>query len=196
LGYTKLKAEADGVITEKGAEPGEVVQTGQMILTLARQNGRDAVFDMPAQIIREGLSPQQEVEVWLADSPDIKATGQIREVSPQADPSTRTYQVKVSLQNTPSGMFLGSTVVGRLILKGSTLIELPSSALNMSQGSPSVWVVDPNNKSVHNRPIKIARYGQDSVIIAEGLQSGERVVTAGVQALFEGQKVKLLDDPS
>jgi membrane fusion protein, multidrug efflux system len=196
LGYTELKSEANGVITEKGAEPGEVVRAGQMILTLARQSGRDAVFGMPAQVIREGLSAEQEVEVWLADNPDIKTTGHIREISPQADPATRNYQVKVSLVSPPSGMFLGATVVGRLKLRADPLIEIPSTALTLAEDKPAVWVIDAKDKRVHLRRIKIARYAPDSIIVTDGLQSGERVVTAGVQELHEGQEVKLLGDPS
>ncbi len=196
LGYTTLRAEADGIITAKGAEPGEVVGAGRMILLLARQNGRDAVFDMPAQVIRAGLSTQQQVEVWLADNPDIKTSGLIREVSPQADPATRTYRVKVELHDAPAGMFLGSTVVGRLLLQAGTQIEIPSSALNMTQGKPAVWIVDPRDATVHLRRVTVTRYTQDSVIIADGLKTGERVVTAGVQVLYEGQKVRLLGDRS
>lgn len=193
FGYTVLKADADGVITAKGAEPGEVVQVGQMIVALAHQKGRDAVFDMPAQIIRDGISVNQEVEVWLVDNPDIKTTGKVREISPQADPSTRTYQVKVGLDALPSGMFLGSTVGGRLKLRTGTLIEIPSYALAMAETKPAVWIIDPKTNTVHKREIEITRYTQDAAIVASGLQSGERIVTAGVQSLFEGQKVKLLE---
>jgi len=193
LGYTVLKADADGVITAKGAEPGEVVHVGQMIVALAHEKGRDAVFDMPAQIIRDGISVNQEVEVWLVDNPDIKTTGKVREISPQADPSTRTYQVKVGLDALPSGMFLGSTVVGRLKLRTGTLIEIPSYALAMAETKPAVWIIDPKTNTVHKREIEITRYTRDAAIVASGLQSGERIVTAGVQSLFEGQKVKLLE---
>ncbi|MDD3020132.1 MAG: efflux RND transporter periplasmic adaptor subunit [Alphaproteobacteria bacterium] len=193
LGYTELKADADGVITAKGAEPGEVVRAGQMILLLARQDGRDAVFDMPAQVIRNGLSTQQDVDVWLADNSDIKTSGQIREVSPQADPATRTYQVKVGLKDVPSSMFLGSTIVGRLTLQAATQIQIPATALAMSQGKPAVWIVDEKGQTVHIRSVEVVQYTQDSVVIAEGLKTGERVVTAGVQALHEDQKVKLLE---
>ncbi|NGZ98077.1 MAG: efflux transporter periplasmic adaptor subunit [Nitrospira sp. WS110] len=196
LGYAELKADADGVITAKGAEPGEVVQAGQMILSLAHQKGRDAVFDMPAQIIRAGISPHQEVEVWLADNPDITTMGHVREIAPQADPSTRTYQVKVSLDTLPSGMFLGSTVVGRLKLQAGTLIEVPLSALMMAATQPAVWVIDPQTSVVHKREVEIARYNQNAVVVASGLLSGDRIVTAGAQSLHEGQKVKLLEDES
>jgi membrane fusion protein, multidrug efflux system len=194
LGYTVLKAEADGIITAKGAEPGEVVAAGQMILFLARKNGRDGVFDMPAQVIRAGLSIHQQVEVWLADNPEIRTFGVIREVSPQADPATRTHRVKVGLDDVPAGMFLGSTVVGRLLLQATTQIEIPSSALTSSQGKPAVWIMDSRDMTVHVRPVTTAQYTQDSVVIVDGLKEGELVVTAGVQVLYEGQKVRLLGD--
>ncbi len=196
LKYTILRAEADGVITAKGAESGEVVRAGQMILLLARSDGRDGVFDMPAKVIRAGFSTQQRVEVWLADNPDIKASGSIREISPQADPSTRTYRVKVGLKNAPADMFLGSTVVGRLLLQTDSQIEIPSSSLNMSKGKPAVWIVDPTDTTVHLRRITVMRYTQDSVIVADGLKPGERIITAGVQVLYEGQKVRLLGEKS
>jgi RND family efflux transporter MFP subunit len=194
LGYAELKADADGVITDKGAEPGEVIQAGQMIFALAHQKGRDAVFDMPAQIIRDGISVHQEVDVWLADNPEIKTLGHVREIAPQADPSTRTYQVKVSLDALPSGMFLGSTVVGKVKLQESTLIEVPFSALMMAATQPAVWVIDPQTSAVHKRTIEVARYSQHSAVVASGLLSGDRIVTAGAQSLHDGQQVKLLED--
>ena len=193
LGYTELKADADGVITTKGAEPGEVVQAGQMIFALAHEAGRDAVFDVPAQLIRDGVSAHQEVEVWLADNPGIKTVGHVREIAPQADPSTRTYPVKVSLDTLPSGMFLGSTVVGRLRLQAGTLIEVPSSALAMADKQPAVWVIDPNTSTVQKREIAVARYHPHAVVVASGLQPGERIVTAGTQSLSNGQKIKSLE---
>lgn len=196
LGYAELKADADGVITATGAEPGEVVQAGQMIFSLAHQQGRDAVFDMPAQIIRDGISAAQEVDVWLADNLDIKTIGRVREIAPQADPSTRTYQVKVSLETLPAGMFLGSTVVGRLRLQTGTLIEVPLSALMMAGTQPAVWVIDPQTSVVHKREVGVARYNQNAAVVASGLQSGERIVIAGAQSLHDGQKVKLLENQS
>ena len=192
LSYTELKSNAAGVITEKGAEVGEVVPAGKMVLKVAQQSGRDAVFDVPAQAIRDGLSLGEQVEVWLADNPEIKAAGKVREISPQADPVTRNYQVKVELADPPSGMFLEATVVGRVKLKVDSLIEIPSSALTMIEEKPAIWVVDTKDQCVHRREIAIARYTPDSVIVTDGLNSGERVVTAGVQTLHEGQAVKLL----
>ena len=134
----------------------------------------------------------QQGEVWLADHPETKADGKLREISPQADPVTRNYQVKVELADPPAGMFLGATILGRLKLKAESLIEIPSSALTMIEDKPAVWVVDAKDQRVHRREIAIARHAPDSVIVTGGLESGERVVTAGVQELHEGQTVKLL----
>jgi len=192
LSYTELKSDAAGVITEKGAEVSEVVPAGKMILKVAQQSGRDGVFDVPAQALRDGLSVGEQVEVWLADHPDIKATGHLREISPEADPVTRNYQVKVGLNDPPPGMFLGATLVGKVILKSDSLIEIPSSALTMVDDKPAVWVVNAKDQRVQRRKIAVARYAPDSVIVTDGLESGERVVTAGVQQLHEGQAVKLL----
>ena len=194
LSYTELKSDAAGVITEKGAEVGEVVPAGKMVLQVAQQTGRDAVFDVPAQAIRDGLSSLgAQGEVWLADHPEIKADGKVREISPQADPVTRNYQVKVELADPPAGMFLGATILGRLKLQAESVIEVPSSALTMIEDKPAVWVADGKDQRVHRREIVIARHAPDSVIVTGGLESGERVVTAGVQELHEGQTVKLLE---
>jgi RND family efflux transporter MFP subunit len=192
LSYTELKSDAAGVITQKGAEVGEVVAAGQMVLKVAQESGRDAVFNMPAQAIRDGLSLGEPVEVWLADNPDIKVAGKLREISPQADPVTRNYQVKVELADPPSGMLLGATIVGRVKLNADSLIEIPSSSLTMVEDKPAVWVIDAKDQRVQRRKIAIARHAPDSVIVTDGLNSGDRVVTAGVQQLHEGQIVKLL----
>jgi RND family efflux transporter MFP subunit len=118
--------------------------------------------------------------------------GKVREISPQADPVTRNYQVKVELADPPAGMFLGATIVGRLKLPAESVIEVPASALTMIENKAAVWVVDPKDQRVHRREITITRHAADSVIVTDGLNSGDRVVTAGVQTLHEGQAVKLL----
>ena len=79
VSWTTLTADAEGTVTARGAEPGEVVQAGQMIVRLARQGGRDAVFDVPAQLLRSAPS-DVEVTVRLTDDPTVTATGRVREV--------------------------------------------------------------------------------------------------------------------
>jgi membrane fusion protein, multidrug efflux system len=191
LSYTTLLADATGVVTAVGAEPGEVVRAGQMIVQLARQGGRDAVFDVPEGLILAG--PRDPlVEITLSNDPRVTATGRVREVSPQADPVTRTYQVKVGITDPPAAMRLGATVTGSIKLAAPPGIEVPASALTEANGRPAVWVVDPRSLAVSLRNVEVLRYDAATVVISQGLETGETVVTAGVQMLHPGQKVRLL----
>ena len=191
LSYTVLVADAAGAVTAVGAEPGEVVRAGQMIAQLARQGGRDAVFDVSEQIMRTG--PRDPVvELALTDDPQAKATGRVREIAPQADAATRTFQVKVGIIDPPEAMRLGATVIGRVRLTPPPGVEVPASALTEADGRPAVWVVDPQSQTVSLRNVDVLRYDPASVVISEGLETGDIVVTAGVQTLRPGQKVRRL----
>jgi RND family efflux transporter MFP subunit len=192
LTYTELKSDVAGLVTAKGAEPGEVVAAGRMVLQVARQGGRDAVFNVPSQVIRR--SPKDpEITVALSDEPSVVATGHVREVAPQADAATGTYVVKVALDNPPEAMRLGSTIIGQVKLQSEPVIQLPGTALTQSDGKPAVWIIDPEKKTVSLRPVIVGRYDTSSITVVDGLRDGELVVTAGVQALRPGQEVKLLD---
>ena len=179
------------MVTTLGPSAGEVVQAGQMIVRVARKDGRDAVFDVPAQLIRS--APQNpQISVSLTDDPKVIATGRVRTVAPQADPVTRTFEVKVGLTEPPSAMRLGATVTGRMETEAAPMISLPSSALTKHNGMPAVWIVDPPERTVAIRNVEVMRFDQASVVISQGLDTGEIVVTAGVQALHPGQKVRLI----
>jgi RND family efflux transporter MFP subunit len=195
VSWTTLTADASGTVTAKGAEPGEVVQAGQMILRLARQGGRDAVFDVPGRLLRSAPL-DLETTVRLADDPSVTATGRVREIAPQADPVTRTFEVKVGLSNPAEAMRLGSTVTGSVNLETEPVISIPASALTEFNRQPAVWVVDPLNLTVSMRNVELLRHDPGTVVIAQGLDPGDIVVTAGIQALHTGQKVRLLGAPS
>jgi membrane fusion protein, multidrug efflux system len=132
------------------------------------------------------------IKVSLTDDPGVTTVGRVREVSPQADPVTRTFQVKVGLTDPPAAMRLGVIVTGRVQLNASPTIEIPASALTEFDRRPAVWVVDPSALTVALRNVEVLRHNPATVAIANGLDSGEIVVTAGAQALHPGQKVRLL----
>jgi membrane fusion protein, multidrug efflux system len=197
LKFTELEAEVSGIVTAKGAEPGEFVRAGQMVVKVAREEYRDAVFEVPAQLALSRRIPlDPTIHVALVDNPSIKTTGRIREVSPQADPVTRLFQVKVGLDNPPLEFFLGVTVSGSINLDTSPIMTLPLTSIIESDGKPSVWVVDPASNTVALRAVEILRYDPSAVIVSNGLRDGEVVVTAGVNILHPGQKVKLLSGRS
>ena len=191
LGYADLIAASSGTVTARRAEPGEVVGAGQPIIQLAREGGRDAVFDVPARII-ETAPADAEVVVVLSSDPKVRTTGRVREVSPQADPVTRTFKVRIGLNDPPAAMRLGSTVTGSVQVGAGSGIEIPASALTSANQRPAVWVLDPASNTVSLRNIEVLRYGLARVAVAEGLQPGDIVVTAGVQTLRPGQQVRLL----
>jgi RND family efflux transporter MFP subunit len=192
LSYTELFADSAGAVTARGAEPGEVVAAGQMIVRIAREGGRDAVFDVPARVIEVTALLDPEVTVTSTTDASVRTTGRVREVSPQADPVTRTFEVKVGLTEPPDAMRLGSSVTGTIHLGAAPGILIPASALTSSSGSPAVWVVDPASNTVSLRNVEVARYGIADVSVSTGLAPDDIVVTAGVQALRPGQQVRLL----
>jgi len=191
VSFTELKADAPGVITAVGPAAGEVVQAGQMIVRVARRDGRDAVFDVPAQVIRTAPSDPR-ITVSLTDDPKVTTTGRVREIAPQADPVTRTFAVKVGLNDPPPAMRLGATVTARMEGDSVPVISIPATALTKVNSQPAVWVVDPSNKTVSIRNVDVLRFDPARVAISGGLTTGEVIVTAGVQALHPGQKVRLL----
>ncbi len=188
---TLLQADTAGTITARGAAPGEVVQAGQIIVQVAHQGGRDAVFDVPAQVLR-AASNDAQVTVRLTDDATVTAAGRVREVAPQADPVTRTFQVKVGLTAPPEAMRLGATVTGRVQMDTAAVITIPASALTESNRQPAVWIVDPTSLTVSMRNVELVRHDPGTVVVSSGLDTGDIVVTAGVQALHPGQKVRLL----
>jgi len=192
VSYTELRVDSAGTVIATGAEAGEVVQAGQMVIRVARKDGRDAVFDVPAQLLRSAPSDPL-ISVSLSDDLAVTAIGRVREVSPQADPVTRTFEVKVGLTDPPAAMRLGATVVGRMKLDTAPVIEIPATALTEFDRRPAVWVVDPSSLTVSLRNVEVARNDPATIAISQGLDSGEIVVTAGTQALHPGQKTRLLE---
>jgi RND family efflux transporter MFP subunit len=118
----------------------------------------------------------------------------VREVAPRADAQTGTFRVRVGLSEVPEAMRLGSTVTGTVQTLGSGAIRLPASALTAAEGGAAVWVVDRASGTVALRRVEVIRHGPSDVSIGSGLQAGDVVVTAGVQALRPGQRVRLLGD--
>ncbi len=191
VSYTQLKAGLNGTITRRAAESGEVVQAGQMVFTVARDSGWDAVFDVPAQVLRTAPA-DADVIIALTDDPNVTAKGRVRQVDPQADPVTRTFKVRVAVNDPPSEMRLGATVTGRMEVDHGHGISIPASALTAADRNPAVWVVNPDSMTVALKPVEVLRFDPGTVVLSGGLDGGEIVVTAGVQALHPGQKVRPL----
>lgn len=194
LDFTLLKAEADGVVTERLVDVGDVVAAGQTIVRIAKNGLIDAVFDVPEALIRGGVKQGSNIEVRLNADKSVRAVAIVYELAPQSDVVTRTHLTKATLSNPPAQMLLGANIVGHLRLPASAVIQVPSSSLTVTNGVAAVWVVDPAGTTVQLRPIQVGRYTTDGAIVTGGLTSGDRIVTAGVQMLHQNQKVKILGE--
>ena len=192
LRYTELRAEFDGIVTAIGAEVGQVVSSGKMIVKLAPPEEKDAVFSIAESVFGDGASSERpELLVSLLSHPDVVADGVVREISPIADPSTRTFQVKVMLKEAPEQMRFGASIVGRRKGSAAPSVLLPAGALFDKGGEAAVWIVSKESGELLLKPVVVARYETDRVVISEGLEKGDVVVTAGVNRLRERQKVRI-----
>lgn len=189
LGYARLFSDFDGIVTATGAEVGQTVSPGQMVLTVARSDAREAVVDIPDQLAAT-LKNGDEFEVALQTLPSLRTTGRIREIAPQADAATRTRRVRLALDAPPVAFRLGATVTAIKVSRAGETIELPLSALLERDGKQFVWVVDPTASTVSLHGVEVeAKQGLSFTL--NGIEPGTRVVTAGVNSLAEGQKVRI-----
>jgi RND family efflux transporter MFP subunit len=191
LNDTVLAADAPGTVVAIGAEPGEVVTPGRMIVQVARDDGKDAVIDVPADIVGDANALALQITVALSQNPAVTAQGRVREIAPRADATTGTFRVRIGLIDPPADMRLGSAITATTTLDAVGSIEIPATALTAIDGNPAVWVVDPATMAVALRPITVDRFTPASVVVLEGLSPGDIVVTAGVQALRPDQIVRL-----
>lgn len=187
LGWTRLIAPQSGMITEVSASAGQVVSGGQSVLTLATGEARDVVFDIAKP---DAIPPQEQagLRVSLLSDPSVQASAALRDISPQADPQTRTWRVRATLQNPPLAMALGASVTVTLPATGPHGYALPASALSRVGDKPAVYVINPQSQA-QLRVVVPAYYTATSVIISGGLEPGDRVITAGVSKLRSGEPV-------
>ena len=188
LSYTELLAPNDGLVTATAADPGQVVSAGQKVVEISRSSEREAVFAVASEHVAQAKLAMP-VKVWVQGRPEITVIGSVRQISPEADSTTGTYEVKVVLPSAPPEMRLGAVVVGRAETEGPEVISVPSNALLQSGDGPQVWVVAEDG-TVHRRAVELLEFSADSVVVSRGLSAGEKVVTAGVNSLAEGQPVK------
>jgi RND family efflux transporter MFP subunit len=190
VGFTTLKADAPGVVTRIGAEPAEVVAAGRMIVQIAKRDGRDAVFEVPADMART-LLLDAPVHVALSGDTAVTASGRVREVAPQADPVTRTFRVRVGLADPPQSLRLGTTVSGTIRGSEASAIAVPATALTRSGQDIGVWVVDPRSHTVSLRKLDVLSADPATALVGNGLTLGDIIVTAGASLLKNGQQVRL-----
>jgi len=196
VGYARLKTDRAGIVTNVAAEPGQVVAAGQPIITVADATETEIAVAVPEQDAGE-LSIGQVAKVTLWAGPGLSVDGRIREIAGQADAASRTYPVRIAIPAPPPSMRLGMTAsVALKVARDASPMVLPVAALTEHAGGPAVFVVDQANMVVRQTLVALAGTSDDGVRIASGLSIGEMVVTAGVQFLRDGMRIRLPEAPS
>ena len=190
VGYTRLMADHEGVVTAIEAEVGQVLAAGTPVVRVAQEGAKDVVIALPEDklgLLKVGQTVA--VKPWGTDQ---ATQAQVRDIAASADVVTRTFTVKLSLPK-GDGLPLGSTVHVVLprtdVWSRQPAIQLPTSALRQEGGKTAVWVLDAASMTVRLQTIEIGTADGNQVVVSSGLQAGQEVVVAGVHVLSPGQKV-------
>jgi membrane fusion protein, multidrug efflux system len=194
--YTTLIADHDGAITSRQADVGQVLAAGQQVYGFAWSGEREVYLDLPESRI-DGVAIGQPAKISLPALPGQFFSAHVREIAPAADAQSRTYLVKLSLDQPGNALQLGMTAEAALqgTQPSHASVSVPSTALFHQGERPAVWVVRPADSTLELRNITVARYGEHDVLIADGLKPGERVVMQGVHTVSAGEKVQPIAPP-
>jgi len=194
LSYATLVADARGVVTATLVEPGQVVAAGQTAIRVARFAEKEAVVAIPETLVERAKTGTASVTLW--SEPNRKYTAKLREISPSADPATRTYLAKFSLPEVGDNVELGMTATLTLCdQKTARVARLPLSALYNAGDKPSFYVVG-DAGDIALKPVTIKAYESNDVVISGGVEEGAKVVALGVQKLDSTQKVRVVSSLS
>jgi RND family efflux transporter MFP subunit len=191
MAYATLKADADGIVTATLVEPGQVVAAGIPAIRLAKVDSREAVAAIPEAVVDRVKTAKAEVSLWSEPGKVFQA--KLRELSPSADPTTRTYQARFTIIEPPPSLEFGLTATVTLSDPDSERVaRLPLSALfNQGQGA-SVFVVNPATGALSLKPVEVVAYESNDVVLRKGVSAGDMVVTLGVQKLDISQRVRIV----
>ncbi|HDX8866162.1 TPA: efflux RND transporter periplasmic adaptor subunit [Klebsiella michiganensis] len=188
LSFTELRADADGVITSRSIEVGQVVSSAQTAFTLAQDGARDAVFQVSEAYFLHGVS-QKNIDVSQVSDRTHTVQAMLREIAPVLTEGTGTVRVKATLpENLPWA--LGTPVVGSFRTLSPEGSLLPASAMAFQKGHPAVWVVDEKKHTVSLRQVTVSRYRTHDFIVMQGVKPQELIVAEGGKFLSEGQAVR------
>jgi RND family efflux transporter MFP subunit len=187
--YSVLRADADGVVVETLAEPGQVVAAGQLVAKLAHAGPREAAVFLP-ETVRPRIGSAAQATLYGSNNPVSAA--RLRQLSDAADALTRTYEARYVLEGDAAHAPLGATVTVQIAdAPASGLLQVPLSTIYDAGKGPGVWVLNANTSSVIFRPVQIWVLGAETAVVGRGLHEGEQIVALGARQLREGTQVRV-----
>jgi multidrug efflux system membrane fusion protein len=190
--YAVIRSPGAGIISKRMLEAGQVVSAGQTVFAFAANGARDVAITVAEQHLPK-LRLGQVVWVELWTQPGKKYPAKIREIAGSADELTRTYAVRVALDETDAPTQLGQSARVLFSNAQSALLSVPLSALTEINGKPALWVIDENNTRIHKRAVHVSRYGAQYAEISQGIAQNEWIVQAGVHLLRENETISAVD---
>ncbi len=188
--YAVLLADADGMVVETMAEPGQVVGAGQVVVRVAHAGQREAVIDLP-ETLRPPIGSTGRATLY---GTDLTGPATLRQLSDAANRQSRTFEARYVLEGGLANAPLGSTVSIQIAAGGSArTLELPIGAIFDPGKGPGVWRVEGETPRVSWRAVEVAALGDETAAVVGPLEPGDRIVALGAHLLHEGESVRLAD---
>jgi RND family efflux transporter MFP subunit len=188
--YAELLADADGVVVEALAEPGQVVRAGQVVIRVAHAGQREAVIDLP-ETLRPAIGSTGRATLYGSG---LTGAAQLRQLSDAANRQTRTFEARYVLEASLADAPLGSTVSIQIQAGGSaSTLQVPIGAIFDPGKGPGVWRIEGETPRVTWRAVQVAGLGDEAAAVIGGLEPGDRIVALGAHLLHEGQSVRLAE---
>jgi multidrug efflux system membrane fusion protein len=195
LTFQTLRADRPGVVVGIDAEVGSVVAAGQSVVRIAQVGEKELLIAVPERSV-QALKTAKRI-VAIADAVPGRTYGaSLRELAPSADAASRTYAARLSIRDADAALAWGMSSTVRIALTDQPAIVVPNSALYTRDATPRVWVVDAATQTVRPVDVTLGASRDEGVVVTQGLQRGDIVVTAGANLLQPGQKVRLVETVS
>lgn len=186
--YSQLVADADGVVIETLAEPGQVVQAGQTVVKLAHSGPREAAVHLP-ETLRPSLGSTAYATLYGST---VRVPVRLRQLSNAADPQTRTFEARYVLAGTAANAPLGATVTVHLAGNaGTEMLQIPASSIIDRGKGPGVWVLNQSASTVSFQSVQVLQLDEELATIGGSLHPGQEVVALGAHLLHDGERVRV-----
>lgn len=194
-GYAMLLADADGVVMETLAEPGQVVAAGQPVVRLARAGQREAIVQLP-ETLRPAIGSEAQATLYSTAKQSVSA--RLRLLSDAADPVTRTFEARYVLEGALASAPLGSTVTLHIAEEKTSgqVLQVPLAAIYDPGKGPGVWVISGKPAKISWRSVQVIGLGDDAARVTGGLRPGDQIVALGAHLLHDGEAVRLAPQQS
>jgi RND family efflux transporter MFP subunit len=164
------------------------------VFRLAPDGEREIAIALPeGEVAAFKLGQAAEVTFWATQAVATKpVVGRLREVSPVADPVTRTYAARISLKDADPLLPLGMSATVRFPTgaPGTKRLMVPLTAIFQQGNQPAVWTVGADS-TVKLQAVSVAEYNDGGAVVSAGLAGGEQIVAAGANLLTAGEKVRV-----